>query len=230
MRLGGLVPCSFVDWPGRLAAAVFTQGCNLRCRYCHNPALVGAGGGAGADPLAPGDVLELLAKRRGKLDGVVISGGEPTLQADLAEFLGRIRALGFAVKLDTNGTRPEVVRELLAAGLVDYLAIDLKATPADAAWVCGEAEQPLQARACLEAALSLGVDHELRTTVFAPLFTAEKLAELSEHARGAKRWFLQRFRPGGHLDPEAPLEAPGAIAWPATLAVQPGLRGLARTV
>lgn len=227
MRLGGLVPCSFVDWPGRLAAAVFTQGCNLRCRYCHNPALVGAG--TSADPLGPDDVLGLLGKRRGKLDGVVVSGGEPTLQADLPEFLARVRALGFAVKLDTNGTRPEVIREVLGAGLVDYLAIDLKATPSDAAWVCGEADQPLRARACLEAALSHGVDHELRTTVFAPLCTPEKLAELSEYARGSKRWFLQRFRAGGHLDPEAPLQEPGPLDWPAALAVQPQLRGLART-
>jgi anaerobic ribonucleoside-triphosphate reductase activating protein len=203
--MAALRPCSFVDWPGRLAAVVFTQGCNLACRYCHNPGLVA---GRAARPVPEDEVLALLAARRGRLDGLVVTGGEPTLQPGLAPFLARVKEAGFAVKLDTNGTRPEVVEALLAARLVDHLAIDLKALPEAAAWLTGSARQPHGARRCLELALASGVDHEVRTTVVAPLHDAAHLAGLAGWAAGARRWTLQRFRRGGHLDPESRLEPP----------------------
>ncbi|HYS83220.1 MAG TPA: anaerobic ribonucleoside-triphosphate reductase activating protein [Anaeromyxobacteraceae bacterium] len=205
MIIAGLRPCSFVDYPGRLAAVVFTHGCNLRCRYCHNPELVS---GPPRHRIAEDEVVALLDRRRGKLDGLVISGGEPTLQRDLAAFLARVKAMGFQVKLDTNGTRPEVVEGLLAARLVDFLAIDLKATPEEAGWLCGSVEQPAGARRCLALALAAGVAHEVRTTVMAPIHTAAHLDALAPWAAGAERWVLQRFRPGGHLDASAGLEVP----------------------
>ena len=125
MRIGGYVPCSLGDYPGRIAAVVFTQGCNWRCPWCHNPALVYPEQFTASLP--EDDVFARLAARRARLDGVVVTGGEPTLQPDLPVFLGRVKALGFLVKLDTNGSRPRVVRELLAAGLVDFVAMDVKA-------------------------------------------------------------------------------------------------------
>ncbi len=205
MIIAGLRPCSFIDYPGRLAAVVFTHGCNLRCRYCHNPELL-----SGPPPrrIDEGEVVGLLDQRRGKLDGLVVTGGEPTLQPGLAAFLARVKAMGFQVKLDTNGTRPEVVEGLLAAQLVDFLAIDLKATPEEAGWLCGSVEQPAGARRCLALALAAGVAHEVRTTVMAPVHTAAHLAALAPWAAGAERWVLQRFRPGGHLDASAGLEVP----------------------
>jgi pyruvate formate lyase activating enzyme len=195
--IAALRPCSFVDWPGRLAAVAFTQGCNLACRYCHNPSLLAA---RAALPVPEDEVIALLEARRGRLDGLVVTGGEPTLHADLAPFLARVKARGFAVKLDTNGTRPQVVAALLAAGLVDYLAIDLKALPSAAGWLTGSDEQPFGARRCLELALSAGIEHEVRTTLASPVHDRAQLDALAGWALGAHRWAVQRFRPGGHLD------------------------------
>ena len=205
MIIAGLRPCSFIDYPGKLAAVAFTHGCNLRCRYCHNPELLE---GAPARRIDEDEILRLLDRRRGMLDGIVVTGGEPTLQRSLARFLARVKAMGFLAKLDTNGTRPDVIEELLAAGLVDYLAIDLKATPERSEWLCGLAEQSAGARRCIELALAAGVEHEVRTTVVASVHTAAELAALRALAAGASRWVLQRFRPGGHLDPLAALGVP----------------------
>lgn len=205
MIIAALRPCSFVDWPGRLAAVVFTQGCNLACRYCHNPALLAA---RAARPVPEDEVMALLVARRGRLDGLVVTGGEPTLQAGLAPFLARVKAGGFAVKLDTNGTRPEVVAALLAAGLVDHLAIDLKALPSAARWLTGSDQQPFGARRCLELALAAGVEHEVRTTLASPVHDAAHVEALAGWAVGAHRWAVQRFRPGGHLDEGSGLAPP----------------------
>ena len=207
MTFAGLIPLTLSDWPGRPAAIAFTHGCDLRCRYCHNPDLV-----AGPPPArVPGEeVLALLARRRGFLEGLVVTGGEPTLHPGLAPFLAKVRALGVAVKLDTNGMHPESIAALHAARLLDHLAVDLKAGPADAAWLCGSAEQPVRARRCLALARAAGVPHEARTTVAAPLHTPAALAELSRWAEGAERWVLQRLRPDRQLDPSAGLRVPDA--------------------
>jgi anaerobic ribonucleoside-triphosphate reductase activating protein len=203
--IAALRPCSFVDWPGRLAAVVFTQGCNLTCRYCHNPSLLA---GRAARPVPEREVLALLEARRGRLDGLVVTGGEPTLHAGLSPFLARVKARGFAVKLDTNGTRPEVVAALLAAGLVDFLAVDLKALPPAAGWLTGSDQQPFGARRCLELALAAGIEHEVRTTLVSPVHDAGQLDALAAFAAGAQRWAVQRFRPGGHLDEGSGLAPP----------------------
>ena len=128
MKIGGLQKVSLIDYPRRISAVIFTQGCNFRCPYCHNPELV--------DPtrygetLSEKEVLAYLEARRGKLDAVTLSGGEPTLQPDLLSFAGRIREQGYLIKVDTNGSRPDVLEKLLDAGLVDYLAMDIKGPPA----------------------------------------------------------------------------------------------------
>lgn len=124
MRIAGLESTSLLDFPGCICCVVFTQGCNLDCFYCHNRALIDLGAPAG---LSEGEVLAFLQKRAGLLEGVVITGGEPTLQPDLRSFIIDCRALGYKVKLDTNGTRPDVVKSLVNEGLLDYVAIDVKA-------------------------------------------------------------------------------------------------------
>lgn len=125
MNIGGYTKFSLVDFPGCVSAAVFTQGCNMRCKYCHNPSLVYPEQFTECIPET--DILDFLKTRIGKLDGVVITGGEPTLQHDILDFIFKIRALGFKVKLDTNGTNPDLLRHVLKHELVDYIAMDVKA-------------------------------------------------------------------------------------------------------
>jgi len=191
MRIGGYVPCSLGDYPGRIAAVVFTQGCNWRCPWCHNPALVYPEQFTASLP--EDDVFARLAARRARLDGVVVTGGEPTLQPDLPVFLGRVKALGFLVKLDTNGSRPRVVRELLAAGLVDFVAMDVKAPwprYAEAAGVPVAAETLAETIALVRGS---GVEHQLRTTR-RPGMGAEDEPAIREIARGSPHVW-QEWRP-----------------------------------
>ena len=182
MRIGGFVPCSLSDFPGRLAAVVFTQGCNWRCPWCHNPALVHPA--QFTAPLAETGVLARLALRRGRLDGVVVSGGEPTLQPDLPGFLGQLKVLGFATKLDTNGSRPEIMRTLLAARLVDFVAMDLKAPwprYADAVGVPVDTQVIEETLALLRES---GIACQLRTTRW-PGLTAEDERRIAALAAGS---------------------------------------------
>lgn len=191
MRIGGYVPCSLSDYPSRISAVVFTQGCNWRCPWCHNPALVYPE--KFTAPLPEAEVLERLASRRARLDGVVVTGGEPTLQGDLADFLARVKALGFLVKLDTNGSRPHVVRDLLAAGLVDFVAMDIKAPWARYAEAAGV---PVDTAALAETVALLresGVEHQLRTTRW-PGLTKDDEPAIVELARGSPHVW-QTWRP-----------------------------------
>ena len=162
MRLGGFVPCSLSDFPGRIAAVVFTQGCNWRCPWCHNPALVYPE--RFAAPLDVEDVLARIAARRGRLDGVVVTGGEPTLHADLASFLARIKSLGFAVKLDTNGSRPAVLSELILARRVDFVALDVKAPWARYREAAGIDVDTAALQETIALLRDSGTPHQLRTT------------------------------------------------------------------
>ena len=125
MKIGGLIKFTLIDFPGRPAAVIFTQGCNFRCRYCHNPELVYPH--LFTPPVAEEEIFSFLQRRQGTLEGVVVSGGEPTLHEDLPAFMSRIKSLGYQVKLDTNGSRPDMVQELIDKKLVDYIAMDLKA-------------------------------------------------------------------------------------------------------
>ncbi len=187
MRIAGLEKFSTVDFPGSLAAVVFAAGCNYRCFYCHNRRILG-------DPplLSEAEVLAFLKKRAGLLDGVVFSGGEPTLQEDLPEWLARVRALGYKTKLDTNGSRPEMLRALLAEGLLDYVAMDYKAPLEGYAPLCGADS------ACVPQSLALlrasQVPYELRTTLV-PQLTETKLREMAAAVPADAPWFLQLYRP-----------------------------------
>ena len=188
MNISGLQKSSTIDFPGYLACVLFTPGCNLDCFYCHNRALL-----TDSAPCLPmEDVMGFLQKRAGLLDGVVLSGGEPTLQSDLAPFIRDVRALGYAIKLDTNGQRPAVVQPLLQGGLIDYLAVDIKALPEDYAIVTGKAGYD-SAIETLCAAMALGVPCEGRTTLY-PGFRPEALRALAQAMPRLPRWRLNVFR------------------------------------
>jgi pyruvate formate lyase activating enzyme len=200
--------CSFVDFPGRLAAVAFTQGCNLRCRYCHNPGLCAR---KATSPHGAEEFLRFLARRRGLLTGVVVSGGEPTLWPKLEGFLGEIRALGFAVKLDTNGTFPAETARLLDQGLVDYLAVDIKATPgAGSSWLCGHEQQATLALETLAHAVSRNIACEARTVLVRGVHDQHSLSWIAERLAEQRltRWRLTDVQTAQVLDPTAALEPP----------------------
>jgi len=204
MKIGGLQKVSLIDYPGRISAVVFTQGCNFRCPYCHNPGLLPADPPAAL--LAEEDVLFFLEKRRGRLDGVTVSGGEPTIQAGLAGFLRKVKSLGYPVKLDTNGSVPAVLAALLAEGLVDYVAMDVKAPPAKYGILSGSAVPFSRIRESADILRNAGTPCEFRTTVVPSLLDEADLAGLMAAigpAPGpAGHFVLQRFIPSNTLSPD----------------------------
>lgn len=189
--IGGFQPLSFIDFPGHLSAVVFFQGCNLACQYCHNKGLI--------KPQTSGDpdetCLEWLVKRKGLLTGVVLSGGEPTLVPGLAGLIRKIRDLGFAIKLDTNGMLPSVVETLVADGLLDYVAVDVKISPSNDFRVglgsSFRGEKPFECLSLMHGR----VDCEARTTVVRPWHTESELLTLlsSLVPTGVRKWFLQKY-------------------------------------
>jgi len=162
MKIGGLVKTSLIDYPGKVCAVIFTQGCNFRCPYCHNPELVYPD--RFRETLPPEEVLAFLEKRRGRLEGVVVSGGEPTLQEDLPAFLRLLKSLGYSVKLDTNGSRPDVLRRLAAGQTVDYIAMDIKAPLDKYGLVSGVSLDPGGISESIKIIKDSGIRHEFRTT------------------------------------------------------------------
>lgn len=206
MNIAGFDKLSAVDWPGCVSAVVFTPGCTMNCAFCHNRILLGGGGSPG---FAVEDVLATLERRRGFLDGLVITGGEPTIQHGLEAFIRAVRRLGFGVKLDTNGTRPGVLKHLLAKGLLDYVAMDVKAPWGLYEDVCGAPVDLDAIRASIECLIEGGTPYEFRTTVL-PYFEPQDIAEIAGIIRGAARYVLQQFR----QDNEIALRDPRLAASP----------------
>ena len=192
---------TLIDYPGKIAATVFTVGCNFRCPFCHNPELVLSSQFtvSANDNTLEKEFFEFLRTRQGKLDGVCITGGEPTLQADLVEFIAKIKKLGFAVKLDSNGTRPDVLRELFKKKLVDYLAMDIKSNLANYEKVC-EAQVDLERiKDSVELIKNSGVDYEFRTTVVPGLHQEKDFKEIVEWLAGSRRYVLQKYQDYGKI-------------------------------
>lgn len=200
MKFAGIQKLTLLDFPGKTACTVFTDGCNLRCPFCHNARLVLAGKREDAS-LSDTEILAFLKKRAGLLDGVCVTGGEPLLHArELREFLPAVRELGYAVKLDTNGTMPDVLAELLRDGLIDYVAMDVKnAFPYYAETVGLPEFDVTPVKESIALLMNSGVDYEFRTTVVREFHTVEKIRELAQSITGAKRYFLQSFRDSGEL-------------------------------
>jgi len=190
MNIGGLQKFSLLDYPGKLAAIIFTQGCNFRCPYCHNPELVDP---QRYSPLLDTEmVLRFLYKRHKKLSAVVISGGEPTLQEDLVPFLKLLKAMHYKVKLDTNGSRPEVLQEISNQNLVDYFAMDIKA-PIKLYKVITRAElEPGIIEKSMDLIRQSGVDYEFRTTFFDLLLSTDDLASMQNLLKPGDRFIIQQ--------------------------------------
>ena len=198
MRIRRLQKLSMVDYPGKLAATVFTGGCDLRCPFCHNAPLVLRV--AETPEFSQEEVLSFLRTRQGLLDGVVLSGGEPLLQADAAEFLAAVRSLGFSVKLDTNGCHPEALANILERGLTDYVAMDIKNRRekyAETAGMPGFDLAPVEESVRL--LQSSGVDFEFRTTVVREFHTAADIQAIGQWLEGSPRYSLQKFVDSGDL-------------------------------
>ena len=201
VTIKGYVPSSLIDWPGRLCAIVFVGGCDFRCPYCHAAHLVCESGSLETIPVS--NVLDHLTSRLGWIDGVTVSGGEPALQDGLEGFLRCLKDRGFAVKLDTNGSRPRVLEDLVGKGLVDFVALDVKA-PLDERHerLSGVKGAERAVRESLGLLLSGSIPYELRTTVVPALLSEADLCDLARELRDARLWVLQGFRPQGCLDPE----------------------------
>jgi pyruvate formate lyase activating enzyme len=197
IRVGGLTPLSSTDWPGMLAAVVFCQGCPWRCRYCHNPGLIAS---RGENEIPWEQVMAFLRRRQGLLDGVVFSGGEPTLQVDLLDAIGEVRALGFRIGLHTGGAYPQRLAEVLPD--VDWVGLDMKAPFADYPRITGAAGSGGHALAGLQHVLASGVAHEVRTTVHPALLSDADLVDIAcdLSGRGVRHYVIQAFRSRGCED------------------------------
>lgn len=189
----GLQTLTLLDYPGKVACTVFTGGCNFRCPFCHNGGIVL---NPGAEPSIPVEkVFDLLKKRRGVLEGVCITGGEPTLWKDLWDFAREIKAMGYSVKLDTNGTNPELMHKLILAGVVDYVAMDIKNCPdkyAETIGVKGFNLQPVKDSVRLLMQGTVG--YEFRTTVVKGMHTPQDIVEIGKWIQGADKYFIQPYR------------------------------------
>jgi len=196
MVLGGLQKLTLLDFPGHVACTVFTLGCNFRCPFCHNTPLVLT---ADTPVYDTEEFFLFLEKRRGLIDGVAVTGGEPLLQKDIGEFLERIKAMGYAVKLDTNGAFPRVLKELVARGLVDYVAMDVKNAPGKYELTAGCAGALEPVRESVEFLLSGLVPCEFRTTAVAQLHTEEDFREIGKWLSGCTNYFIQQFTDSGDI-------------------------------
>ena len=199
MRISGLQKLTLLDFPGTVSCTVFTGGCNFRCPFCHNASLVLPERMQG-DNDGTATVLDFLKKRRGLLEGVAVTGGEPLLHADIGDFLREVRALGYKIKLDTNGSFPDRLGELIEEGLVDRVAMDIKNAPGLYAATAGLRVLDLSAIDRSRKLLLEGkVAYEFRTTVVKGLHTRESLLEAAQWIEGAKEYYLQQFRDSGNL-------------------------------
>lgn len=199
MRICGLQKLAMVDYPGKLAATVFTGGCNLRCPFCHNALLV-TQLEQNPESHTAEEILSFLRSRKGLLDGIVLSGGEPLLQQGAADFLQQVKEIGFSVKLDTNGCYPEILKDILDRNLVDYVAMDIKNCREKYPLTVGiPSFDPAPVNESLQLLRASGVDYELRTTVVQEFHTAEDIRKIGEWCIGAPHYFLQNFVDSGNL-------------------------------
>lgn len=191
MKIHGLMKMTLLDFPGQVACTVFLGGCDMRCPFCHNAELL--------DPDAPADLdeealYEFLGKRHGLLDGVVFTGGEPLLRKELPDVMKKIREMGFKIKLDTNGNHPDRLKEIVEAGLVDYVAMDIKNSPERYAQTCGlEKVNMEKINESISLLMHEAPDYEFRTTVVAQLHDRDSFLAIGPWLKGAKRYFLQAF-------------------------------------
>jgi pyruvate formate lyase activating enzyme len=208
MILAGYQKLTLIDYPGKLAATVFTVGCSFRCPFCHNPELV-SGIKYNGSSILEDEFFTFLKKRLGKLEGVCITGGEPTIQPDIIEFIEKIKKLGFLVKLDSNGSRPDVLKKILDKKLVDYVAMDIKNTPAKYSRTAGTKVDIERVKLSVELLMSSRIKHEFRTTVVPGLHSEADFEIIGKWLQGIPAYYLQRYREERILDPKLKTKTKG---------------------
>lgn len=196
MIIKGLQKLTLIDYPGKVACTLFTFGCNFRCPYCHNPELVVDNGSL---PIPENEILHFLIERKSFLDGVCITGGEPTLHTDLPDFLEKIKKIGYSIKLDTNGTNPDMLELLINRRLVDYIAMDVKAPLEKYEEVVKVRVDVNKITRSIEIVKAFP-EHEFRTTVIPELLNKEDILTIAGQLKGARRFFIQQFKPSKTLD------------------------------
>lgn len=198
MHITGLQKLTLLDFPERIACTVFISGCNLRCPFCHNASLVVTN--SQEYHISEDELIAFLQSRRGLLDGVCITGGEPTIYGDeLRALIQKIRGLGFAVKLDTNGTNPSLLTELINEGMLDYVAMDIKNSPENYTKTCGGIDVLAKAQESVKILMNSDVEFEFRTTVCHPLHTTEDICQIGAWLKGTQKYFIQQFVDSGNL-------------------------------
>ncbi len=198
MRLSGLQKLTLIDYPGTVACTVFTQGCNFRCPFCHNAALVLPSGSA--EELDEEALVDFLKKRIGVLEGVVFTGGEPLLHSNITELFKKVKALGYKIKLDTNGSFPTLLEKVITERLVDRVAMDIKSSPSEYGKAVGDVKIDISAIEYSKSLLmSCGTDYEFRTTLVKGIHTEKSVSDLAKWIRGAKEYYLQQFKNSGGL-------------------------------
>ena len=191
MKIGGLQKTTLLDFPGQVAAIVFTSGCNYRCKFCHNASLALGGG----DLIGEDEIIKFLRSRKGVLDGISVSGGEPLMQKGLVPFLIKVRELGMKIKIDTNGTFPGVLKDLIDDGLVDYIAMDIKTALTKYPSVTDIPDSSVEAvKKSIEIIMNSGIDYEFRTTVVRELHEQNDIADIADMIKGARKYYLQSYK------------------------------------
>ena len=209
MILGGLQKLTLIDFPGHIAATVFTVGCNFRCPFCHNPELISNFEFRISNDLE-NEFFDLLENRKGKLEGICITGGEPTIQPDIIDFIRKIKNLGFKVKLDTNGTRPDVLRALFSEKILDFVAMDIKSSPENYAQTANSKIDIERIKLSVDLIRNSGIDYEFRTTAVPGLHEESDFAGIGKWLEGSKKYVLQAFEDKGKiLDPRLLKETKG---------------------
>jgi pyruvate formate lyase activating enzyme len=199
MKIGGIEKLSLIDYPGKTCAVVFTLGCDFRCGYCHNPELVLPEQFSGVIPVD--DILDFLKSRVGRLEAVTISGGEPAIHEDLPDFAKKIKEMGFFVKLDTNGTRPAMVKKLLDDKLLDFIAMDIKGPLDKYQSIVTRPVDVNIIKNSIDIIKNSGIPYEFRTTIVKSQLSFDDFDKIGELVKGAPRYALQKFRPGRTLSP-----------------------------
>jgi pyruvate formate lyase activating enzyme len=198
MKIGSLQRVSLIDYPGKISAIVFTQGCNFRCPYCHNPELVSPD--RYGPLIAEEDIFSFLEQRKGKLEAVSVTGGEPTLQHDLEQFLKTVKGIGYLTKIDTNGSRPDVLEGMIDKQLLDYIAMDVKGPLRKYGQITLAPVDIAAIKRSIDIITTSGVDHEFRTTVVKSQLNTRDLMTTAKLLKNARRYVLQAFVPRKTLD------------------------------
>ncbi|MCF7843318.1 anaerobic ribonucleoside-triphosphate reductase activating protein [Candidatus Gracilibacteria bacterium] len=200
MEFGGFEKCTLIDYPGKIACMVYTIGCNFRCPYCHNPELVDE---TVIHRFSEKEILNFLDTRKKMLDGVVITGGEPTIHGDkLISFMKEVKGRGFLVKLDSNGMNPEFLKKIISEKLVDYIAMDIKSPLEKYSQTVSRPVDIEAIRKSKKIIMESGIEYEFRTTVLKIMLSPEDIEEIGKEIKGAKRYYLQKFIPSKILNPQ----------------------------